>query len=332
MMKFVGQMVVLIFGVAAWAGAADLEDKGLEPAWVESLTQRGGALDAKIRGSKKDDTLQYIGMPVGGIGCGTVYLGGDGRLWVWDIFNKYRAGVMDQESKFPPELEKFTGGNLINAANGANYVNPFTPDTWPPAFKQGFGIQVGDRFLRMEEKDWTEVEFEGNWPIGSVQYRDSAMPVEVALCGFSPFIPLNVEDSSVPLTFMEFTVRNTSAQPVTADLSGWLENAVGIETRKSHELQMETVRTTRGELNVMQHSASNPGEDAPQTKRADIIIAAAGRPNTVTADMVKDAVALANAGAQLLLLEAVTPPVAKYITELLEIPVYSIGAGIDCGN
>jgi 3-methyl-2-oxobutanoate hydroxymethyltransferase len=57
---------------------------------------------------------------------------------------------------------------------------------------------------------------------------------------------------------------------------------------------------------------------------------AQGRTAESGADMVKDAVALANAGAQLLLLEAVTPPVAKYITELLDIPVYSIGAGVDC--
>lgn len=46
--------------------------------------------------------------------------------------------------------------------------------------------------------------------------------------------------------------------------------------------------------------------------------------------MVEDAVALADAGVQLLLLEAVTPPVAKHITELLDIPVFSIGAGLDC--
>jgi 3-methyl-2-oxobutanoate hydroxymethyltransferase len=57
---------------------------------------------------------------------------------------------------------------------------------------------------------------------------------------------------------------------------------------------------------------------------------AQGRTAESGADMVKDAVALANAGCQLLLLEAVTPPVAKYITERLDIPVLSIGAGVDC--
>ncbi len=57
---------------------------------------------------------------------------------------------------------------------------------------------------------------------------------------------------------------------------------------------------------------------------------AQGRTAESGADMVRDALALAEAGCQLLLLEAVTPPVAGYITERLDIPVLSIGAGADC--
>lgn len=79
--------------------------KAFESCWVNSLTQRGGVLDAKIRGSKQAGTLRYIGMPVGGIGCGTVYLGGDGRLWVWDIFNEHHEGVVANQPELPAEVK-----------------------------------------------------------------------------------------------------------------------------------------------------------------------------------------------------------------------------------
>jgi len=47
-------------------------------------------------------------------------------------------------------------------------------------------------------------------------------------------------------------------------------------------------------------------------------------------ELIKDARAVQEAGAALLLLEAVTPEVGKFITEDLKIPVYGIGAGPYC--
>lgn len=46
------------------------------------------------------------------------------------------------------------------------------------------------------------------------------------------------------------------------------------------------------------------------------------------ADLIEDAKAIQDAGAFALLVEAVPPEVCKIITELLSIPVYSIGAGV----
>ncbi len=46
--------------------------------------------------------------------------------------------------------------------------------------------------------------------------------------------------------------------------------------------------------------------------------------------VIEDALALEKAGAQLLLLEAIPPEVADFITRKLSIPVYSIGAGPMC--
>jgi len=46
--------------------------------------------------------------------------------------------------------------------------------------------------------------------------------------------------------------------------------------------------------------------------------------------LIEDALAIEQAGAQLLLLEAVPPEVAGFITRRLSVPVYGIGAGPDC--
>lgn len=46
--------------------------------------------------------------------------------------------------------------------------------------------------------------------------------------------------------------------------------------------------------------------------------------------LIKDAIAVQEAGAKALLLEAVPPEVTEYISNKLDIPVYSIGAGLPC--
>jgi 3-methyl-2-oxobutanoate hydroxymethyltransferase len=57
---------------------------------------------------------------------------------------------------------------------------------------------------------------------------------------------------------------------------------------------------------------------------------AQGRTAETAALVVEDALAVQEAGAQMILLEAIPPEVGKYITENLTIPVLSIGAGLHC--
>ena len=57
-------------------------DKKLNAEWVASLYEKGSSRVCK--GSE----LSTIGMPVGGIGAGQLYLLGDGTLGCWHIFNE----------------------------------------------------------------------------------------------------------------------------------------------------------------------------------------------------------------------------------------------------
>jgi hypothetical protein len=65
-----------------------------------------------------------------------------------------------------------------------------------------------------------------------VNYRSPDAPVSISLEAFSPFIPLNADDSSLPATYFQFSLKNTGSTPLELELAGWLENAV---CRKSAE-------------------------------------------------------------------------------------------------
>ena len=176
-------------------------DKKLDPEWVKSLFARG------TREIYRGSELEKIGMPIGGIGAGQLYLGGDGRLWHWDIFNQFVR------------------------TDGKHYAEPPRPAS---PLEQGFGIRIriGDRteVRTLDRAGFPDITFCGEYPIGYVEFRDPALPVTVSLEAFSPFIPLEADDSSLPATVMRFTAKNTGTTPVEVEFSGWLENAVALNS------------------------------------------------------------------------------------------------------
>jgi len=211
----------LPIGVKAMAGpfAADdvashliPADKKLTPEWVASLTERG---QTEVFSGEQ---LKYVGMPVGGIGCGQLYLGGDGRLWLWDIFKcNYR-----REPDHGQRIAAFTlGGHYARpVAQGEQYTK------WNGAdVQQGFLVRTKAGTRTLDRQGFPGVTFRGEYPIGKVTYAEKGFPVEIKLEAFSPFIPLNAKDSALPATVMSYTFTNTSDAAVDVDLGGWMQNA-----------------------------------------------------------------------------------------------------------
>jgi uncharacterized protein (DUF608 family) len=178
------------------------EDKNLDEAWVKSLFAKG---ESKVY---RGDELRCIGMPVGGICTGQLYLRGDGTLADWNIFNH----------------DHFTG-------YGETCYRTYTP---PSPLQQGFGLWVkapgGEPIYRtLDKAGFPRVEFVGEYPIGNVRYVPAVgapLPVEVSLEAFSPFIPQSARESGIPGIILRFRVRNKSSEQVDAALGGWLQNVV----------------------------------------------------------------------------------------------------------
>lgn len=153
------------------------------------------------------DNLKYIGMPVGGICAGTVYIGGDGTLWNWDVFNVRTLDPGGPGDKF--------------------YLKPMQPEK---RFEQGFVIKTGvgsqHEIRPLNSDGFKNIEFVGQYPVATVQYADNDFPVQVFLKAFSPFIPTDADDSGLPATVIQYTLTNTSSKDVEVELAGYLQNAV----------------------------------------------------------------------------------------------------------
>ena len=191
------------------------EDKKLSQEWINSLYNRGEAELYKLA----DDELKYIGMPVGGIASGQLYLAGDGRLRLWHIF------------KVTYSREKDHGQRFDAMTLGGHYAEPdkaFARETRP--VDQGSVIRITGKdktwVKRLDSRDFSDISFRGEYPIGKVEYNSEDLPVKVKLEAFSPFIPNNAEESALPATILDYQITNESSEELEVDLLSWLENAV----------------------------------------------------------------------------------------------------------
>jgi len=245
--------LIICCSVVLLYGAAEKIKKHLVPAKkklskkdVQRLYARGQR--AVYRGKE----LKTIGMPVGGIATGQLYLHGDGTLGLWQIFNKHI----------------FTG-------YGANCYIPYSPAA---PVDSGFAVVVkrGSKTMaKLLKGGFGNVDFAGEYPIGLVRYSDKNFPVKIEMEAFSPFIPLNAKDSALPATIFHFTVENTSESEVQAFILGWLENAVCFHSAKSIHARRRSRIVNRNGRTLVVHTI----EKAPAPKGA-----AVPRPKIILAD------------------------------------------------
>jgi uncharacterized protein (DUF608 family) len=225
-------------------------DKKLDPQWVKSLFQRGSV--SKYYKSKNE--LNFIGMPVGGINTGTVYLGGDGRLWLWDIFNSQQEGIDPKSVDWGTELHV---GKKVRSRDGSAYVQP-ARDIRPMEQGFAFKIQVGKQtyLKKMIADDWDEIIFEATYPMASIRYISKELPLEITANVYSPFIPLDEKSSGLPCTIYSFSIKNNSQMPVSVSILGWLENKVSIRSAGSKDIRRNEVlaegklKTVQGSINL----------------------------------------------------------------------------------
>lgn len=136
-------------------------------------------------------------MPIGGLGTGAVWLGGDGAFRSWQI-----AG----DSAQPPPPDTFLG---LWVRGNASYTRILQ-------YRDGEGL-VG----------FPDVTCTLEYPFVRIAFEDKNLPVGITLEGFNPMIPLQVRDSALPCAVFRLTAKNKSDAPLAASFLFSLQNPLG---------------------------------------------------------------------------------------------------------
>ena len=159
--------------------------------------------------------LQEIAFPVGGIGTGCISMGGRGELRDWEIFNRPAKGSSLDFSFFALWAQR-AGKPAVARVLERRFLPPYRDD--------GFGLP--QRQLSGLPR-LTEAVFRGAYPFASIDFRDEDLPVKVHLEAWNPFIPLNVDDSAIPVALFDWTLTNPTNDTVLVSLAACLSNPIG---------------------------------------------------------------------------------------------------------
>ncbi|MCX6224101.1 MAG: GH116 family glycosyl hydrolase [Bacteroidia bacterium] len=176
---------------------------------VNSSCERNSEYKAEhaFNGSYSGKYLDHIAFPIGGIGAGMFCMEGTGSISHLSINNKPELynepfafaaisvkGIKNEAKVLEapvPEWKFFGPGGTANGAPGKNYGLP--------RFETG-------RFL-------------ARFPFAALDLEDKDIPLTVEVLGWSPFIPTDADNSSLPVGVMEYTFKNTSSKAVEAVFS-----------------------------------------------------------------------------------------------------------------
>lgn len=169
------------------------------------------------------ENLRQIKFLLGGIGAGNISLEGRGSLTDWEIFNR------------PSKNNEMYGNFVALRVERRKKVDfrivarkPFPPFEGSHGFKN----------LKMEgAPHFDECEFTNFFPFAIVDFIDSEIPVKVSLTAWTPFIPGDVDNSSLPVAVFTYKIKNLSRDRINIFLAFSMMNPVGTDgTEKLNSL------------------------------------------------------------------------------------------------
>jgi non-lysosomal glucosylceramidase len=167
--------------------------------------------------------LSQVAFPIGGIGTGSISLGGTGELIDWEIFNRPNIGSRMPYSFFTLWAQAADGQPVTKVVQSPPLA-PFSGQGGANFGGFGFGVNRENGAGLPHLHSGT---FHGEYPLAWIDFEDPDVPVQVTLEAYNPFIPANDQDSSLPAAIFHVKLHNPGDTAVRVALAANLYNAVG---------------------------------------------------------------------------------------------------------
>ena len=143
--------------------------------------------------------LDRIAFPIGGLGSGMFCLDGTGSVSHLSV--KHKPDLMN-------EPVCFAAISVKGRENGAKVLELQVPD-WKVFGLPGSGMGAPGKLYGLPR--FETGSFLARFPFATVNLQDADIPLECKLKGWSPFIPGDEDNSSLPVGAFEYTFTNTSS-------------------------------------------------------------------------------------------------------------------------
>jgi non-lysosomal glucosylceramidase len=167
------------------------------------------------------DHINKIALPVGGIGTGTISLGGNGQWKDVEIMNRPGKGFYGAETpKTAPCFMVFTedaSGKKISKA----LMGPIALSDYPGA--------EGSLAPNHGLPRFSLATFDAAYPFGTVNLEDNEMPVSAKVKVFNPLIPGDPDNSGIPVAIIRYEITNKTDKQLSIAVAGSLDNFIGMD-------------------------------------------------------------------------------------------------------
>ena len=207
-----GAMAVMPAGVVNLAKAKEADTDSS----VISDDSKRRAYNAPYTG----DNLNRVAFPVGGMGAGMFCIEGTGAISHMSVRNK--PDIFNEPGMF-------AAIHVKGIAHGAKLLEGPVPN-W-----KKFGIRDAGNGLTGSTTGlprFHNAVFKTEFPFCHIQLQDKDIPLSIELSGWSPFIPTDDDNSSLPVGALEYKFTNTGTAKVSAVFSFNSRNFFGEQKGK----------------------------------------------------------------------------------------------------